>query len=136
MKIGDLLDKLQKTGVFNALSIATKAAEAPKAATRYHLPPIMSSNVSMVAFQEMGAPTSRLSDFYLPTLKVRYRSIIMNLHKKRSTCGDCGIYFKDKGSVNFIRHHNEHLQLADFEEAVHPTGKSRGRFLDEEVFLL
>lgn len=78
MKIGDLLAKLQKTGVLDTLSTAVHASNkgpqsspfnAPSS-NRESTPPIIPSNVKMDKFEVRDKPTSPLSEFAIANLKV------------------------------------------------------------------
>jgi hypothetical protein len=78
LKIGDLLAKLQKTGVLDSLNTAIKStdkgastsASAPFPARREFTPPIIPSNVKMDKFDVRESPVTPLSQFYMPDLKV------------------------------------------------------------------
>jgi hypothetical protein len=78
MKIGDLLAKLQKTGVLDTLSSVVNAKSAPSTSSsippfnahREATPPIIPSNVKLDKFEVRQEPTTPLSRFYMPDLKV------------------------------------------------------------------
>lgn len=81
IKIGDLLAKLQKTGVLDSLSTAIKStdkigsaastsASSSFPAHRENTPPTIPRNVKMDNFEVREKPTTQLSQFYMPDLKV------------------------------------------------------------------
>lgn len=81
LKIGDLLAKLQKTGVLDSLNTAIKSTDKVSSsastsasssfpAHRESTPPIIPSNIEMDKFDVRKEPMTPLSNFYIPDLKM------------------------------------------------------------------
>jgi len=149
VNLGDLLNKIQKSGVLNSLNTAFKATERitppsippefpPPSRKREATPPIVPSNIKMGKFEVCESPATSLSQFYMPALKMRYLGIIKSIHQRGSTCPDCGIFFKDTNLPNYRNHLDEHIQteIDASRTTIHPMGASRQRYLSEEEWVV
>ncbi|KAI6195943.1 hypothetical protein M3Y94_01049200 [Aphelenchoides besseyi] len=131
-KLGDLLAKLQRTGVLDNLGAALRSSQvtAKKAMNRELTPPIIAS-AAILGGADREAPSSALSLFNPSDLHIWYESVIRSLLKPRSVCPDCGVQIFDRDSVQYKRHVDEHVQREIGNQPI----QERGPYLSEDEWV-
>ncbi|KAI6170135.1 CID domain-containing protein [Aphelenchoides besseyi] len=131
-KLGDLLAKLQRTGVLDNLGAALRSSQVTgkKPINREVTPPIIAS-AAILGGADREAPGSALSSFNPSDLHIWYESVIRSLLEPRSVCPDCGVQIFDRDSVQYKRHVDEHVQREIGNQPV----QERGPYLSEDEWI-